>query len=44
MHAIKSDMKDVLKSSMDFWKDFANFKNQDFQSFKKNLEVDCCHL
>jgi hypothetical protein len=39
MHLIKGDIREVLKLSMEFWKDFRNYKNMEFASFKKNLEV-----
>lgn len=44
MHLIKNDMKEVLKQSMEFWKDFRMFNNVDFPTFKKNLEVGMTDL
>lgn len=39
MHDIKADMREVLKLSMTFWRDFTNFNGADFFTFKKDLEV-----
>lgn len=39
MHGIKVDMKEVLKLTMSFWKEFTNFNGADFFTFKKDLEV-----
>jgi hypothetical protein len=44
MQVIKSDMKEVLKLSLSFWRDFSNYNNADFFSFKKELEVCSCQL
>lgn len=40
---IRTAMKVVLKSYLEFWRDFKNFDNASFNSFKGNLEVRLCH-
>lgn len=39
MQAIKIEMKDVLKLSVEFWREFTNYNNADFTTFKKQLDV-----
>lgn len=38
MKEIKQDMRSVLKSSSDFWRDFKDFNNKEFGMFKGVLE------